>query len=328
MVTKIGQQIEMEIRDQKQVIAEALQLCVPHLQTLKSAGWEFTLVNGKPFHVLARIEDGWLIFETTDTEPDANPWALLQMNRKLGVGTKFVMRPFTKQVRLRSEVLLCDHVDLSSRLSDLKAELTTAMGLVHQLVTGAARDRSTRVHSDAKQQKSRSGPDEFEGNEAGPSLKERCDLSGWPSVERSNGEVTVELEVPDAFHQATISRKPSGDLHLSCALPPDLKANGTTSTAGAQLLLQVSSLLRLVRAEIVEIETKGDGGELVEDSALLQRFSLTVSLPSDACANEFNEALTGLSVACDLTARETEALCDTRVADRYLQMMNGANAAT
>ena len=74
-----------------------------------------------------------------------------------------------------------------------------------------------------------------------------------------------------------------------------------------RLLLEASHLLRMVRATV-----------LAADS--LERYRWEVLWTGLPGSGQLHHALSALSLACQLTARETAALADPRVAERYLEL--------
>ncbi|HLA13265.1 MAG TPA: hypothetical protein VJ023_21975 [Pyrinomonadaceae bacterium] len=301
---------------EREVMAAAMHQCMPHPRALKPGSWEFSLVNGKPFNVRARIESRWMVFETHDIAwGPGNCWPLLELNSKLGVGTRFVLHPH--HLSLRTELLLFEEIDLIDRLRFMRDELRTGMGLLHELHSNSKPPEIATHDLD---------PPVFRDDLSGPSINELCENSGWPGNERDGASVVVSLEVDRGFYQANITREAHGRLHLSWELPTYRGSSGEQNggererlwtTPMAHFLLQVSARLRLVRAEVVQLENESEDEERAGQAEQLR---FTALLPADANVGELHEAFANLSMACDLTANETVALRSSRLASRYLQM--------
>jgi hypothetical protein len=292
----------MNVCEKKEAIAAALNQCVPHPRLQKRGNWEFTLVNGKPFRVNARIENDWLVFETDAVDlKDSDWWSLLRLNHQLGVCTKFVLLPRDSKPTLRTELLLSEEIDLAGRLASMRDQLVSAMGLIHR----AAAKPIENERSESSDQ---------------TSIKELCANSGWPGTERPDSTIAVELEVEHTFQQAIVGRDEASRLKVVCELQPLLRSStGEHSSllkteAISHLLLHVSSLLRMVRAEAVR-----NPDQLQQGSEEIFNVRLKTLLGADVTAFELNEALVNSSVAWELTGRETQALRDADVANAYLQ---------
>lgn len=293
----------MNVSEKRDVIVAALSQCVPHSRAVKSGSWDFTLVNGKPFQVSARLETDWLVFETEPVETQGDWVSLLAHNQRLGASTKFVLPRRGDKPTLRSELLLCEETDLPRRVSVMRDQLVAAMGVLH----GLAEKPDGDVQSGARDQ---------------VPITELCEQAGWPGAERAGSSVAVDLDVNQTFQQATVTRDEGGRLKLSCDLHPfsqpgeGERALLSIGKATSHLLLHVSGLLRLVRAEAVEIP----GPQHESDPSFELRF--TASLFDDVNARELHEAFVNLSLACELTVRESRALREARIADLYLQTLH------
>lgn len=291
----------MNVCEKKEAIAAALTQCVPHPRLEKRGNWEFTLVNGKPFQVNARIENDWLVFETDAVDlKDSDWWALLRVNHELGVCTKIVL-PRDSKPTLRTELLLCEEIDLAQRLALMRDQLVSAMGLIHQ---GTAKpiENERSVSSDQT------------------SIKELCAQAGWPGTERTDGAIAVELEVEQTFQQAVVGRDEARSVEVVCELQPLLRPSTgehsslLKSEAISHLLLHVSSLLRMVRAEAVQ-----NPDQLQQGPDEIFNVRLRALLGTAVNPFELNEALVNLSLAWELAGRETLVLSDADLANAYLQ---------
>jgi hypothetical protein len=140
------------------------------------------------------------------------------------------------------------------------------------------------------------------------SLGELSAEAGWPYVDRPDGRIAVELEVPGAFQQAVIDRVPEHAIRILAVLGSDESVEGETNRAAvAALLLRVAGAVRMVR---VARECFADGF----------RPRLEVMLPACATSVDFGHALAALSLACRFCAREVEVLRrDEAAARAYLE---------
>ena len=98
-----------------------------------------------------------------------------------------------------------------------------------------------------------------------------------------------------------------GSVRLRVDFESPASAPAVCRAAIERLLLEASHLLRMVRATV-----------LTAGSIAGYRWEmLWPGLPS---SRQLHHALSALSLACQLTARETAALADPRVAERYLEL--------
>jgi hypothetical protein len=199
--------------------------------------------------------------------------------------------------------MLCEETDLLRRVSVMRDQLVAAMGVLHGLAEKPDGDVPTGARDQVP-------------------ISELCERAGWPGAERAGTGVAVDLEVNQTFQQAIVTRDEGGRLKLSCDLLPfsqpseGERASLSVGKATSHLLLHVSGLLRLVRAEAVEIPMP----QHESNPSFELRF--TASLLDDVTAVELHEAFVNLSLACELTLRETRALRDARISDLYLQTLH------
>jgi hypothetical protein len=141
--------------------------------------------------------------------------------------------------------------------------------------------------------------------ESGSQLADLCQAAGWSAEVRAAGQVAVALEVGGEFHQARAAQLADGTVRLRVDFESEASLPAVCRAATERLLLEASHLLRLVRA------TAG----MVDSLARYRWESLWKEMPS---SRQLHHALSALSLACQLTARETAALAEPRVARRYL----------
>jgi len=138
-------------------------------------------------------------------------------------------------------------------------------------------------------------------------LAEICERAGWSFTKRANGQVAIRLDVRDAFCQALLTPKVGKMRRLRVSLGMATSTEGEAPHAVHLLLLSASRLVRLARA------SAAPAGEAIE-------YRWEVPLPVEDDAWALGHALGALSVACQLTARELQAMEDQIIARQYLAM--------
>ncbi len=138
-------------------------------------------------------------------------------------------------------------------------------------------------------------------------LGELCERAGWSCTTRANGQVAIRLDVRDAFCQALLASKVGKMWRLRVSLGMAISTEGKVPEAVHLLLLSASRLVRLARA------SAAPAGDAVE-------YRWEAVLPADYDAQMLGHALGSLSVACQLTARELQAMEDQEIAQEYLAL--------
>ena len=127
--------------------------------------------------------------------------------------------------------------------------------------------------------------------------------------EHAAGKITLPLEVPDAFYQASIEAG-SGDGVRFCVELADTDASASTTLRAVSLLLLLTTgRVRLVRAACRNMEDR-------------VVFGLEAWLASGFCLEEVVRALSALSIACAMCGREVGVLQDETIARQYLEWQN------
>ena len=269
-------------------VCAAISAVASQLKPLGDSSWRFTLLNGAPHVVTARINDDWLMLEA-ECEGEAQPrglfWDALVRNSSLECLAKVVLAQDVG-LRLRAELPILEDVDLGTRVGEacrgFEAEWTHTGNHSYQKVS--SNDEESRID-----------------------LKGLCTEAGWPFAERSGGKLAVELEVPDGFCHALLIPAKQG-VHIHCEIATLEDATAECRQAVAAFLLAASGLIRMGRASI----KKSDG------AAPVAQFEVVFgTAPSPL---EISSALECLSVACSICGEEIKTLQVPAIAERYLAL--------
>src|SRR5262249_11169728 len=262
-----------------------------------SGRWKFGLdFGGGTLQATAQLDEDWLLLAAPlrdlrkEESPAQRVEELLRLNAGLLGGAKFTLDAGRPVARLAAEIPLGEDIDLASRI------LLACVGFER------AAARFYRV--EAEDQAS-SNPEDAAGvrpTDTSCDLARLCREAGWAFTERAAG-VAVTLDVPHGFYQALLRGGAEG---VSAAV--ELTAHETIPSPCRQalgvFLLGASGAFRFARAAV------GDGGGLAA--------RLEVVLDGSPTATELAHALSALSVACRLCAREVRALEDEGVAREFL----------
>ena len=246
------------------------------------------LPEGERTLVHAAVHDCWLhlsarpssgpvgqprVFETT---------ALLRRNAELTGGVKFAWVAADPDLRLQAEVPLDDgEAQARRRIAEACAGFAGAAS-----TAGASRDGVAI-----------SAPDPAD-------LRTAVAESGWSVRERPDGPLTVDLDVPDVFLQASVDAQ-DGVTRFAVELAAVEAAPSACREALALLLLRVSGAVRMARAVL----PPASGAPRLE-----------VVLAGAPTAAEAGHALSALAVACRHCAREVEVVQrDETIAGMYLR---------
>ena len=283
-------------------IAIALGQCATSVKLAGNRHWEFTLANGKPLGVTARLSEEWLVLDALVSERITRGawWDLLRLNAGIRGLSRFAL---AKQVRLRADIPLTDEDDasaLTTRLLETCAGLKAAFGSLRGEKPG---DQSATTR------------DRFEkpGEQQVDELRRRCSETSWRFIERSAGKLMIDLDVRSGFYQATVEHREAGVAVSVEILQPNVLSE-TCRQALALLLLATGAQVKLARPSVEENENRID-----------VRFE--VRFDSPPTANELEHAFSGLSVACEIAAREAHALQDDSIARDYLALRHAPESA-
>lgn len=299
------------------VIVDALESVPLDVAPAPTCGWSFTMTNGKPVGVRARVIDGtWLelvapIKGIALSDPD-DAWSLLARNDRLPGATRLGLT-WEGRVELRADAF----VGLDERSGERRREQTDPATVVHELCA-AFRSALHSVHelalarfeSDEKSIEDTHGAPRPQ--EAVAELVRLCAEAGWPAVERASGDVVVTIDTSHAAYQARISRNEEGVVRATVAWPEIAPASPIGRAAIAHLLLLLSSRVRLVKGVLLS----GDG---------MAGAGVTAASEPKSTDAAIGRALSALSVACQLTGREMVSLTNDDLARAYLALFRPLN---
>ncbi len=264
--------------------------------------WKFELCGAVSLTVTAWLAQPWLRLRaplarsTKRLAPDLLE-RLVAQNGELGGGAKFTLADDPPRLYVSAEIPLTeDRADLGAGVTRICEGLRQA----------AERFAALQRPSDA-------GPDgaptaageEPRGALDGDRLA-LCEETGWPLAHRTGDHVAIELDVPGAFCQALVQPKGEEGLHLRVDLATVPSACAAGRHAASAMLLHASHLVRMARA-----------ASRTAEGATAYRWE--ISLDRGAGVREVQNALSALSIACRLTAREIQVFeQDESMARRYL----------
>lgn len=280
----------MNFKSQATLIADSLSKVSHSLRSTGRGTWDFALMNGRPHHVWAHIEDEWLVMRSgamTWPSTQDGQWSLLELNGRLSGPAKVALLPGQAGERLRAEISLADEVDVAARVFETCEGFNTILRACH-----GRREKGGRAASEA--------------GHAAPDLAGLCAEAGWPFAQRGEGKVAVELETGRGFFQAVLEGSSSGGVRARVELLPCSSLDNDPRRALAQLLLTASGVVRMARAVLISASPEPSAG-------------FEVSFGSSPRPTELADALSALSVACAMCGREAGAIQDQTVASRYLR---------
>lgn len=138
------------------------------------------------------------------------------------------------------------------------------------------------------------------------SLAGLCRAAGWKVSERAPA-VVVDLDVPGSASQATLLPDAVTGVRAQVVLLRGVVPTAPSREAVAVFLLSAADALHLARP--IAART-AEGVDLLID----------VQWQTQPSQEEIGRTLQALSVACRSVARETEALCERRIAVEYLRV--------
>ena len=286
-----------------------------HAECVEPAGhqrWRFKLNGGANLDGVVQRENDWLLFEAPLGRGGRQLTArrlgqMLRDNAGLAGGAKCGLGEDPRQVTLSAEIPWDADAegDLGGRIGQVCAGFRQA---AHRYAEGKARAADPQANDEPADEPADDHP--ADPAAAGPAtdldLAGLCEQAGWPYTRRANGQVTVPLEIRDAFHQALHSREGAVNrLSIPLAHPPS--GRRTCRKAIEVLLLSACRLVRMARA----VASAADGGP---------EYRWEVALGEEPGPEELRHALSALSVACRLTAREVQALEEEHLAEEYLRV--------
>jgi hypothetical protein len=261
--------------------------------------WEMTIGARRG---TAGVADSWgvLDFPNQPGRP-RRPTGFLEQNAQLPGNAKYVLDGGS--IRLRAEVpidepAVQDPDELDTLVVRSIAGLSKALDV----------DTSDAVCKSALDDEADAAID----NEL-VSLPKLCTEAGWNFSERSEGRVSVDLDVADgALYQANVEHHPRGIRISANPNRGDPPGEEISRLAVAALMLSASGTVRMVSA----VSRRSNGKPVAGHDAFFQ-----VELPATTSGATFAHSLSALSVACELCGREVRALAeDPKLARAFLEV--------
>jgi hypothetical protein len=292
-------------------IAEWLEKHASAVERTGQDRWQFRLNSGLDLTGTALLEQAWLrMCVRLDSEHPGRPLpaelleGMLLLNATLPGGAKFSLGDHSSEAMLSAELPVQEQEEeggepvwldqwigeacVGLRQGALKWSILNAQSA--DTVSSLGADRRSTVDTTA------------EGR-----LTELCERAGWSFTTRASGQVAIRLDVRDAFCQALLAPKVGKMQRLRVSLGMATSTEGETPQAVHLLLLSASRLVRFARASAAPA---GDATE----------YRWEAVLPADYTVETLGHALGALSVACQLTARELQAMEDRKIAREYLAL--------
>jgi hypothetical protein len=282
-------------------IADGLRRFADALEPVDDRGWKVAIRNGTTVALSARVEGKWLLLDAPLRHAGVSRRDLLVLNGRLEGAAKVARPPSGGEPRLRAELPVPgdEEIDFVPALAATFLGFRTALGWLH----GARDEQRAMTEGQAMPIDS-------------VALQRLCEGSGWAWSERSGARVAVALETEHGAPHAELAHEPDGDLrvHVSVGaetlLPAPRADDPGTAEATERFLLAACGAVRMARAALDE------GG----------RARFEVRLAADAASRQLEHALSALSVAWGLCARELLALQDPELARAFSKGCSGGDA--
>lgn len=274
-------------------VDEALRAVATDVACRDAGRWLFSMVNGEAIPVQASFSEGWLELSTP-----LPPWSPLRDDHLLALRLSAQLPGSSRIGRLFGEAEIRVHADASvEHVADLARWTRDVCSGFSAIVHMTALTDTTPLLSAA---------DPAAASITAAELERACRMSGWPVARTGDAGVRAGIVTQTGEYSACYARE--------ACIPPafvvelcDLKGQSAVCRrAMAALLLAVSGSVRWVKGAFVY---GGDG----TTAALLSPLACPLEQSAD-------EALSALSVACQLVAREVRALADERLAADYLAL--------
>jgi hypothetical protein len=245
--------------------------------------WDVALAGD--ISVAARIADSWLVI--TSPLPEAYPApSLITCNGRLPGWVKFAVEVDGCQ-QVRAELPLDEELCGAAAVH----EILKGIQFAHAILSGE-----------------QSGPvqPELLPTPTQTALLSLSEEAGWPAIARGDTAIAVELECRGAFHQAVLAPFANG-LRAFTEFAACENPESQVMEATSHFLLDASRVIRMVRP-------------VLDQNAGKETPGFEFLLSSAPSIGLLAHALSGLSIACRLCAKEMRALQNTDVANQYLAL--------
>jgi hypothetical protein len=294
------------LRSRHLAVAESLGKCAPAVEQVGPGRWSLLLSNGTVLLVSAAVIEDWLVLDAPLPAADhagwPPAWQLLRLNAGLDGASRIVRSPEDSDLRLRSEIPLDEEVNLFARVRETCAGFERASDTLQ----GECTPGDLAAEWPARPGPSVAAPQLGREPETDAvDLARLCTQAGWPFVTRDEGRLAVDLGLDGEGPPAVIARRADGSVETAADLVRGDDLTALCREAVAWLLVAASGLVRFAKPAV----RTGEGRSVAR---------VEVTFPTPPCAAELGHALSALSVACGLVAREVQVLRDDRVAREYL----------
>jgi hypothetical protein len=271
-----------------------LNKCACEMESSGPWSWQCVVENGARLPLSASFDEGFMQLVCRPDSIHKTALALedaMLHNKTLAGGVKLALSPADRGLHLRTDIVVLNEMQLRDRMEWALDGFHDGTRLLESPDAHGGCPRSQAAHvSDA-------------------ALADLLRESAWPCAERGANEFSAELDA-SAAPPARIRMNGSG-LEMSVELLRCDAAAEITRQALALYLLSVSGSLRMARAFASHA-----GGQI--------SFGFLVSLPSTPFAEEIHHALSALSVAYRMCAREANVLLHIAAARHYLAARNSS----
>lgn len=273
-------------------IHDALRAAATEVVSVADGRWTFAIANGAMTPCQAHVEDDWLVLTAAPSWParDALPseWTMLAWNARFAGGVRFFAGAGAPLPALRAEIALGE-ADLDRRVGLTCDGFVMATSCLHGGGANASPDAVDLADDGA--------------------LAALCRETRWTVKEHGAGALTVDLEVPGAFHQALVAPRAGGRVSVSVPVFETTMARPEPASAVCRqalgvFLVRMCGVLRMVRAAAESA------------TGWAPRFEIVHAEPS---AGALSHGFAALSIACRLAVHEAAVLWhDDAVARAYI----------
>jgi len=271
-------------------VDEALRSVATQVTCEGIGQWRLSILNGEVLPLQARMTSGWLAL--TASLPSSaravyGDLLALQVNEHLP-GSARVARLFgDHEPHVRADTWIEHAQDLTGWLSASCSALTTAAHAFTSIDNqpAGATSASSQLVAD---------------------VERACCESGWPAASGDRSSLRVEISTRTGVYTARMMAVADSAAAFVVELADMAGCPHVCRRATAALLLAASGSLRLVKGAFVQ----NDGTEM---ASLVSPFDLALGPWTD-------EALSALTVGCQLVGREVQALLDEGLAAEYLAL--------